>query len=137
MYTVYGYQVRERATVLSPDIGTGFQFFGDDSQRFWPKSKVARLNPQRRKWHSDLEKASRGMNFSAMELSVLVHELKQQLRPRANQTHEPVRNEDEGPFPALKYGNELVEEITRGEQEIFDFKSLKRFIVIALSIWGN
>jgi hypothetical protein len=63
-------------------------FYGDDSQRFWPNSKVARLNPQREKGHSGLEKATMGMNFSAMELSVLIHALKQQLRPirRVNQS---------------------------------------------------
>jgi hypothetical protein len=49
-----------------------------------PNSKVARLNPQR----GGLEKANRGMNFSAMEPSVLIHALKQRLHPirRVNQS---------------------------------------------------
>jgi hypothetical protein len=41
----------------------------------------------------------------------------------ANQTREPVRNEEERPFPAFKFGNELDEGITKINKIIFDIKS--------------
>ena len=58
----------------------------------------------------------------------------------ANQTREPVRIEEERPFPAMpafKFRNELDEETTSGEQDNLGIKSLKRFVVTALSFWGN
>jgi hypothetical protein len=64
------------------------KFSGEDSRRIRRTKKVARQDPQRGKSHSGLEKATMGMNFSAMELSVLIHALKQQLCPirRVNQS---------------------------------------------------
>ncbi len=89
MYTVFTHvysvwlkcQVRKRLEVLLPDIGTGFQIFQRRFTEMLAQLEVTRLDPQRGKSHSVLEKATRGMNFSAMELSVLIHDLKQQLRP--------------------------------------------------------
>jgi hypothetical protein len=72
-------QVRERLTVLSTDIGTGFQIFRRRARRFCSTLKVARLDPHREKSHSGLAKAIRGMNFSAVELNALIHDSKQQL----------------------------------------------------------
>jgi hypothetical protein len=40
---------------------------------------AAAFYPRKGKSHSGLEKATRDMNFSAMELYTLIHDLKQQL----------------------------------------------------------
>jgi hypothetical protein len=55
--------------------------------------------------HSGLEKATMGMNFRAMELSVLIHALKQQLRPIRRVNRSGIRA-----IPAFEFGNELDEE---------------------------
>jgi hypothetical protein len=113
-YTGYSLSARyesdsERVTVLSPDIGTGFQicFCGYCSRRFWPTYIVARPDPQRDKSHSGLEKATRGMHFSAMELNALIHKLKQQIMLQIWPIKRMYQNEDERPFPVFKFGNEL------------------------------
>ena len=54
-----------------------------------------------------------------------------------NQTLGPVRNEDERPFPAFEFGNELDEEISSGDSDNSWISRLKRFIVIALNSCGN
>jgi hypothetical protein len=70
------------------------------------------------------------MNFSVMELSVLIHDLKQQRPIRRVIRREPVWNEDERPFPAFKFGNELDQFGRRNNKwrtGNLDIKSPKRF----------
>jgi hypothetical protein len=81
-------QVREPVSVLSLDIGTGFQIF---QRRFTEiQAHLEGCAPIRRgvSRTAAMKKATMGMNFSAMELSILIHDSKQQLRPirRGNQS---------------------------------------------------
>ncbi len=90
-------QVRERVTVMSLDIGTGFQFFRRQFTEIQEHLESRALRPaegpaERGKVHSGLEKATIGINFSAMELCI---DPCFEAATAPNQTLEPVRNEDE------------------------------------------
>ncbi len=57
------------------------------------------LRVQEVKSYSGHENDSWGMNFSAMELNAMIHDLEQQLM--ANQTRGPVRDGDKRPFHCI------------------------------------
>jgi hypothetical protein len=86
--------------------------------------QVPRRGPSR---SAAMKKATMGMNFSAMELSVLIHALKQQLRPIIRLNQSGMRTND----------HELDEEISSGASDNLDIPSLKRFIVISRNSRGN
>ncbi len=76
-----------------------------------------------------------GMNFSAMELKCINPCFEAATAP--NQTREPVRIEDERPFPAFEFGNEWAKQYQVEFQTIVVLKPYICFIVIARNSWGN
>jgi hypothetical protein len=64
--------------------------------------------PQRGKSHSSHEKGNRGHEFQCDGAKCINPCFEAATAP--NQTREPVRNEDERPFPAFEFGNEWTKE---------------------------
>jgi hypothetical protein len=132
-------QVRERVSVLvlSLDIGTGFQIFRRRFTEFyhWTLELVSKFSgdDSRASRTAAMKKATMGMNFSVMDLSVLNHDSKQQLRPIRRGNRSGMRTNDHS---LLLNSASLGETIPSEDSDNLGIKTLNRFYSYSTQFLG-